>query len=74
MKRKELKVKLVFNQNGKLKTDSLIVAKLFKKEHDDVLKELRNLECSSEFRERNYTATSRLVNMPNNAKVNMQTH
>lgn len=68
MKRKELKVKLVFNQNGKLKTDSLIVAKLFKKEHDDVLKALRNLECSSEFRERNYTATSRLVNMPNNAK------
>lgn len=68
MKRKELKIKLVFNQNGQLKTNSLIVAKVFEKEHDDVLKALRNLECSSEFRERNFTATSRLVDMPNNAK------
>lgn len=71
MKRKELKIKLVFQTNGKLKTDSLIVAKVFEKEHDNVLKAIRNLECSSEFRELNFNAASRLIDMPNNAKRNV---
>lgn len=57
MKRKELKVKLVFQIDGKLKTDSLIVAKFFEKEHKNVMRSIRNLECSSEFRELNFELT-----------------
>lgn len=54
MKRKDLKVKLVFQVNGKLKTDSLIVTKFFEKEHKNVMRSIRNLECSSEFRALNF--------------------
>lgn len=57
MKRKDLKVKLVFNQNGKLKTDSLIIAMFFEKEHKNVMRSIRNLECSSEFHELNFELT-----------------
>ena len=32
-----------------------VVAKYFGKEHKDVLRAIRNLECSEEFNERNYT-------------------
>lgn len=57
MKRKELKIKLVFQTNGKLKTDSLIVARVFEKEHKNILRDIRNLECSSEFRGLNFELT-----------------
>jgi Rha family phage regulatory protein len=57
MKRKELKIKLVFQTNGKLKTDSLIMAKVFEKEHKNVMRDIRNLECSSEFRKLNFELT-----------------
>ena len=35
-------------------TTSLIIAQAFEKEHKDVLKAISNLECSSEFNERNF--------------------
>lgn len=57
MQRKKLKIKLVFQADGKLKTDSLIVAKVFEKEHKNVMRDIRNLECSSEFRKLNFELT-----------------
>lgn len=40
--------------NGTPRTTSLIVAEFFRKRHDDVLKAVRNLDCSEEFRLRNF--------------------
>lgn len=42
---------------GQPVTTSLKVAELFGKRHDDVLKKIRNLECSSNFRLRNFAET-----------------
>jgi len=39
-------------------TTSLLVAQKFEKRHDDVLKAIKNLECSSEFRARNFADSS----------------
>lgn len=41
--------KLVFIDNGKTVTDSLTVALVFRKEHDKVMRDIRELECSEEF-------------------------
>lgn len=41
-----------------VRVDSLYVAKFFDKRHDDVLKSIRNLECSEEFRLRNFAESS----------------
>ncbi|MEV2390444.1 Rha family transcriptional regulator [Paenibacillus larvae] len=49
---------LVFIENGKTVTDSLTVAEVFGKRHKDVLRDIRNLECSQEFRERNFAPTT----------------
>ncbi|WP_370001301.1 phage antirepressor KilAC domain-containing protein [Paenibacillus sp. RC84] len=43
------KIKIVFIVNGRLVTDSLSVAKMFDRSHDNVLRDIRSLECSSEF-------------------------
>lgn len=43
---------------GQPVTTSLKVAELFGKRHDDVLKKIRNLECSQEFNARNFAAVS----------------
>ncbi|AUS03725.1 antirepressor [Paenibacillus phage Honeybear] len=40
---------LVFIENGKTVTDSLTVAEVFGKEHDKVLRDIRELDCSEEF-------------------------
>lgn len=40
---------LVFIDNGKTVTDSLTVALVFGKEHDKVMRDIRELECSKEF-------------------------
>lgn len=37
-----------------VRVDSLYVAKFFEKEHRDVLRAIRNLDCSEEFTERNF--------------------
>lgn len=39
----------VFTQGDDLKTDSRIVAKVFGKRHDNVVRDIHNLECSSNF-------------------------
>lgn len=39
---------------GSMFTTSLIVAQAFEKEHKDVLRAISNLECSSQFTERNF--------------------
>ncbi len=40
------------------RVNSLFVAKFFEKRHDDVLKSIRNLDCSEEFRLRNFAESS----------------
>ena len=42
--------------NGRVTTSSLIVAQHFNKRHGDVLRAIRNLECSCEFSERNFAS------------------
>ena len=49
---------LVFIENGKTATDSLKVAEVFGKNHKDVLRDIRDLECSKEFNERNFAPIS----------------
>lgn len=51
--------------NGQAVTSSLAIADYFAKRHDDVLKKIRTLECSPEFRARNFAETSISVNQPN---------
>ncbi len=48
-------------------TNSLVVAEKFGKRHKDVLKAVRNLECSDAFRGRNFAPTFYAVPGPNNS-------
>lgn len=43
--------------DGTPMADSRTVAEVFEKRHDDVLKAIRNMECSEEFRVRNFAET-----------------
>ena len=45
---------LVFEKNDKPMTDSLKVAEYFKKNHKEVLRDIRNLDCSEDFGKRNF--------------------
>ena len=45
------------SNDGQPMADSLTVAEKFGKRHDDVLKALRNLDCSDKFRDRNFAAS-----------------
>lgn len=47
---------IVLVENGKMFTTSQIVSKLFEKNHFDVLKAIKNLECSQVFNDSNFTA------------------
>ncbi|SDZ37463.1 Rha family transcriptional regulator [Thermoactinomyces sp. DSM 45892] len=49
---------LVFIENEKVVTDSLMVAEVFGKRHDDVLRSIRNLDSSTEFNLRNFAEIS----------------
>jgi len=51
-------MKLVTNQNGKPLTTSKVVADSFGKIHRDVMRSIKNLDCSDEFRERNFAQSS----------------
>jgi Rha family phage regulatory protein len=55
---------LVFIENGKAVTDSLTVAEVFGKEHARVMRDIRELGCSEEFRVGNF-AESTYVNSQN---------
>lgn len=48
---------MVSNEDGKPKTTSYAVAEAFGKRHSDVLKAIRNMKCSQNFRERNFAFT-----------------
>lgn len=61
-------------QQGKPVTTSLKVAELFGKRHDDVLKKIRNLECSAEFNLRNFAEVSYEVVQPNGGKANYKAY
>lgn len=50
--------RLVNIENGHATTTSLIVAEAFGKQHRDVLRAIRNLECSEEFRRRNFAQSA----------------
>lgn len=50
-------MEIVINNGNKPITSSRIIAQIFGKRHDDVLKAIRNLECSSEFSLRNFAET-----------------
>lgn len=49
---------LVFVDNGRAVTDSLTVASTFGRRHDDVLKSVRNLDCSKDFFARNFAEST----------------
>ncbi|MFW5436329.1 Rha family transcriptional regulator [Paenibacillus apiarius] len=49
---------LVFIENGKTVTDSLMVAEVFGKRHADVIRSIEGLECSEEFGKRNFALSS----------------
>ncbi len=42
-------MKIVYIENGRPVTDSLAIAEAFGKSHDNVLRDIRSLECSQEF-------------------------
>lgn len=44
----------VFIQNDQIKTDSLKVAEVFGKRHSDIIRAIKNIECSPDFTERNF--------------------
>jgi len=46
------------NQAGKDVTTSLIIAEVFEKDHDKVCRDIKNLECSMEFRTANFGDSS----------------
>ena len=50
--------------HGDVKTTSLQVAEFFGKNHKDVLKAIKNLECSEGFRQRNFAPTTNSVALP----------
>jgi anti-repressor protein len=49
--------KLVFIENNRPVTDSLVVAETFGKRHDNVLRDIKELECSEEFSLLNFEET-----------------
>lgn len=60
--------------NGHATTTSLKVADSFGKRHADVLRAIERLECSAEFRERNFAFTSQPLRMPNGGIRNDTVH
>ena len=50
--------KLVKNENGELLTTSKIIADSFGKTHRDVIRAIGNIDCSEEFRARNFAQSS----------------
>lgn len=60
---------MVMPFDGKAITTSLMVAKVFGKEHKDVLKAIRNLDCSPEFTARNFAPCFYLKELRNNVTL-----
>ena len=49
---------------GQPRTTSKLIAERFGKNHKDILRSIRELECSTNFSERNFTLTSEEVSQP----------
>lgn len=60
-------MEFVYARDGEAMTDTLRVAQHFDKEHRSVLRSFDRLDCSQEFRERNFVQTFREVPGPNGA-------
>jgi len=54
-------IEMVFNKNGKAMTTSRFIARYFDKRHDNVLKDIKELDCTAEFRLLNYEESSYLT-------------
>ncbi|MGL5293978.1 MAG: Rha family transcriptional regulator, partial [Aeromonas sp.] len=59
---------LISINGDKLVTTSLIVAEAFGKRHDNVLRKLESLECSSDFHHLNFEEMTQEVDVGNGAK------
>ena len=71
LQRREITPVLVSNKDGKLKTDSLIIARMSGKEHKHIMRDIRNIISSDAYKKRhqsNFELMSRLVGIGNNAK------
>lgn len=53
LKRREIKPVLVSNQDGRLKTDSFVVARVFEKDHFHLMRDIRNIIASDVYQKRN---------------------
>lgn len=53
-------MELVINKTGKPLTTSKVIADTFGKIHRDVMRSIKNLDCSQEFRTRNFAQSSYL--------------
>lgn len=53
-------------RNNQAVTTSLQIAEFFGKLHKDVLRDIRNLECSPDFQERNFALSFYISKLPNN--------
>ena len=62
---------LVFIQNGRPVTDSLMVSEKFEKRHDNVLRDIEQLECSKEFSFLNFEESTYQMRGRVYRKVNM---
>ncbi|SDY22356.1 phage regulatory protein/antirepressor Ant [Thermoactinomyces sp. DSM 45892] len=51
---------LVFIENNKVVTDSLMVAEVFEKRHGNVIRDIRELDCSHDFNELNFESVNYL--------------
>lgn len=63
-----MKTNLVSIQDGKAVTSSLQVAEFFDKNHADVLRAIRSLDCSSKFQESNFACKFYISNIGNGAQ------
>ncbi len=50
----EIKTPMVFEKDGQVKTNSLIVAEQFGKDHKHVLRDIKTLDCSDKFNRSNF--------------------
>ncbi|MBN1186881.1 MAG: Rha family transcriptional regulator [Bacteroidales bacterium] len=57
---------VITNAKGDDVTTSHIIAQVFGKNHADVLRDIRNLKCSDEFRKRNFAEMFDIKVLPNN--------
>lgn len=58
------------NEKGKSVTTSLMIAEIFEKQHSHVIRDIRELSCSDEFRQSNFGELFIIKNIPNGGTRN----